>query len=427
MVTLIFVFIGALLIGIPIAFVIGCSALYYFLFIGNIPMDMIGQKLYSGCDNFVLLAIPFFILAGDLMNRSRITDSLVNFAKLLVGRIPGAMAHVTVVCSIFFAGITGAGVADVAALGSVLIPSMRKEGYATDYATAITVAGSVIGPIIPPSIIMVVYSMTTGESVGALFAAGFVPGLSVGLTLMVMSYYFAIRYKHPRRTESIPFAEAVVTVRKSLTALMCPVILVGGIFSGDFTPTEAAAVACFYAMLAGVFLLKTLTVKDIVECIARAAVSSSVILLIIAMAGLFSQVMALEHLPRTAAQVILEITQNKYTYLLLVNLLLLFMGMIMETAASVILLAPILLPIAIQLGIHPLHFALVMLVNLNIGLITPPVGVCLFAAAPIAGISIEKISKAVMPFICAELFALLMITYIPELVLIVPRMLGFIR
>ncbi|WP_337997027.1 TRAP transporter large permease [Oleispirillum naphthae] len=427
MVALIFVFIGALLIGIPIAFVIGCSALYYFLFVGNIPMDMIGQKLYSGCDNFVLLAIPFFILAGDLMNRSKITDSLVNFAKLLVGRIPGALAQVNVVCSIFFAGITGAGVADVAALGSVLIPSMRKEGYATDYAAAITVASSVIGPIIPPSIIMVVYSMTTGESVGALFAAGFVPGLSVGLTLMIMSYYFAIRYKHPRRTESIPFAEAVVTVRKSLTALMCPVILVGGIFSGDFTPTEAAAVACFYAMIAGVFLLKTLSFRDIVECIARSAVSSSVILLIIAMAGLFSQVMALEHLPRTAAQLILQITQNKYTYLLLVNLLLLFMGMIMETAASVILLAPILLPIAIQLGIHPLHFALVMLVNLNIGLITPPVGVCLFAAAPIAGISIEKISKAIMPFICAELFALLMITYIPELVLIVPRMLGFIR
>jgi len=427
MLALVFVFVGTMMIGVPIAFVIGCSSLYYFLFIGNIPLDMIGQKLYSGCDNFVLLAIPFFILAGDLMNRSRITDSLVNFAQLLVGRIPGAMAQVTVLCSIFFAGITGAGVADVAALGSVLIPSMRKEGYPTAYATAVTVAGSVIGPIIPPSIIMVVYSMTTGESVGALFAAGFVPGLAVGFTLMVMCYYFAIRNHHPRRTEAIPFKEAVITVRKSLIALMCPVILVGGIFSGDFTPTEAAAIACFYAMIAGVFLLKTLTFKDIVECFARSAVSASVILLIISMAGLFSQVMALEHLPLTAATVILNITHNRYVYLLLVNLLLVFMGMIMETAASVILLAPILLPIAIQLGIHPLHFALVMLVNLNIGLITPPVGVCLFTAAPIAGISIEKISKAVLPFICAEFFALLLITYIPDLVLIIPRMIGFIR
>ena len=208
---------------------------------------------------------------------------------------------------------------------------------------------------------------------------------------------------------------------------MCPVVLVGGIFSGQFTPTEAAAISCFYAMIAGVFLLKTLTFKDIIECFIKAAVSSSIILLIIAMAGLFSQVMALEHLPRTVANIILGITDDKYTYLLLVNILLLFMGMIMETSASVILLAPILLPIAIQLGIHPLHFALVMLVNLNIGLITPPVGVCLFAAAPIAGISIEKISKAVFPFICAEVFALMLLTYIPELVLVVPRMMGFIQ
>ena len=422
-----FVFIGSMLVGIPIAFVLGCSALYYFLFVGNIPMDMIGQKLYSGCDNFVLLAIPFFILAGELMNRAKITDSLVNFAKLLVGRIPGAMAQVTVVCSIFFAGITGSGVADVAALGSVLIPSMRKEGYTAQYAAAITVAGSVIGPIIPPSIIMVVYSMTTGASVGALFAAGFIPGLAIGLALMIMSYYFAVKNGHPRRTERIPFPVAIVTVRKSLIALMCPVVLVGGIFSGRFTPTEAAAISCFYAMVAGVFLLKTLTFKDIIESFVKAAVSSAIILLIIAMAGLFSQVMALEHLPRTVANIILGITENKYVYLLLVNILLIFMGMIMETSASVILLAPILLPIAIQLGIHPLHFALVMLVNLNIGLITPPVGVCLFAAAPIAGISIEKISKAVFPFICAEVFALMLLTYIPELVLIVPRMMGFIQ
>jgi tripartite ATP-independent transporter DctM subunit len=422
-----FVFVGTMLVGIPIAFVLGCSALYYFLFVGNIPMDMIGQKLYSGCDNFVLLAIPFFILAGDLMNRSKITDSLVNFAKLLVGRIPGAMAQVTVVCSIFFAGITGSGVADVAALGSVLIPSMRKEGYTADYAAAITVAGSVIGPIIPPSIIMVVYSMVTGESVGALFAAGFVPGLAIGLALMIMSYYFAIKQGHPRRTERVPLPVAIVTVRKSLIALMCPVVLVGGIFSGYFTPTEAAAISCFYAIIAGVFLLKTLTFKDIIACFVNAAISSSIILLIIAMAGLFSQVMALEHLPRTVAGYILDITDNKYTYLLLVNILLLFMGMIMETSASVILLAPILLPIAVQLGIHPLHFALVMLVNLNIGLITPPVGVCLFAASPMAGISIEKISKAVFPFICAEVFALMLLTYIPELVLVVPRMMGFIH
>ena len=256
---IVFIFIGSMLIGIPIAFVLGTSALYYFLFIGNIPLDMIGQKLYSGCDNFVLLAIPFFILAGELMNRSRITDSLIEFSQLLVGKIPGALAQVNIVVSIFFAGITGSGVADTAAIGSVLIPAMKKEGYTAEYATAVTVASSVIGPIIPPSVIMVIYSMSTGESVGALFAAGFIPGLAIALSLMILSLFYAIKYKHPRRTETISFQEAARVTRKSFIALMCPVVLVGGIFSGRFTPTEAAAIACFYAIIAGVFLLRTLT------------------------------------------------------------------------------------------------------------------------------------------------------------------------
>ena len=423
---IVLIFIGSMLIGIPIAFVLGTSALYYFLFVGNLPLDMIGQKLYSGCDNFVLLAIPFFILAGELMNRSKITDSLIAFSRILVGKIPGALAQVNIVASVFFAGITGSGVADTAALGSVLIPAMKKEGYTAEYATAVTVASSVIGPIIPPSIVMVIYSMTTGESVGALFAAGFVPGLAIALVLMMLSYVFAIRYHHPRRTEKLVFKETVTTVRKSLVALMCPVVLVGGIFSGRFTPTEAAAIACFYAMVAGVFILRTLTLKDILESFVKAAVSSSIILLIISMAALFGQVMALEHVPRSIANFILGFTDNKFVFLMMANVLLLIMGMIMETSASVILLAPILLPVAIQFGVHPLHFALVMLVNLNIGLSTPPVGVCLFAAAPIAGISLEKISRAVIPFILAELVALMFLTYIPQLVLIVPRLMGFI-
>ena len=423
---IVFIFIGAMLIGVPIAFVLGTSALYYFLFIGNIPLDMIGQKLYSGCDNFVLLAIPFFILAGELMNRSKITDSLIEFSQILVGKIPGALAQVNIVVSIFFAGITGSGVADTAAIGSVLIPAMKKEGYTAQYATAVTVASSVIGPIIPPSVIMVIYSMSTGESVGALFAAGFIPGLAIALSLMILSLYYAIKYKHPRRTENISLQEALRVTKKSFIALMCPVVLIGGIFSGRFTPTEAAAIACFYAIVAGVFLLRSLTWKDILASFMKAAVSSSVILLIISMAALFGQVMALERVPTIIARLILGLTQNKYIFLLLMNVLFLIMGMIMETGASVILLAPILLPVAIQFGVHPLHFALVMLVNLNIGLSTPPVGVCLFAAAPIAGISLEKISRGVLPFIAAELVALMFITYIPELVLIVPRLAGFI-
>jgi tripartite ATP-independent transporter DctM subunit len=389
-------------------------------------MEMIGQKLYAGCDNFVLLSIYFFILAGELMNRAKITDALIAFSRILVGKIPGALAQVNIVVSVFFAGITGSGVADTAAIGSVLIPAMKKEGYTTEYATAVTVASSVIGPIIPPSVVMVIYSMATGVSVGALFAAGFIPGLAIALSLMVLALYYAIKYKHPRRVESMSFKEAMTIIRKSIVALLCPVVLIGGIFSGRFTPTEAAAIACFYAIIAGVFILRTLTAKDIFESFKKAAISGSVILLIISMAALFGQFMALERIPTHMARIILSITHNKYTFLLLVNVLLLFMGMIMETGASVILLAPILVPIAYQMGIHPIHFALVMIVNLNIGLSTPPVGVCLFAAAPIAGISLERISKAALPFIAAELVALMFLTYIPELVLIVPRLLGFI-
>jgi tripartite ATP-independent transporter DctM subunit len=419
------VFIISMLIGIPVAFVLGTSALYYFFFLSKVPLDMIGQKLYAGCDNFVLLSIYFFILAGELMNRAKITDALINFSKIIVGRIPGALAQVNIVVSVFFAGITGSGVADTAAIGSVLIPAMKKEGYSAEYSTAVTVASSVIGPIIPPSVVMVIYSMATGASVGALFAAGFIPGLAIALSLIILSLYYALKYKHPRRTDAISFKETMTIIKKSLVALLCPVVLVGGIFSGRFTPTEAAAIACFYAIIAGMFILRTLTFKDLLESFKKAAISGSVILLIISMAALFGQFMALERIPAHMARAILSVTNNKYVFLFLVNVLLLFMGMIMETGASVILLAPILVPIAIQFGIHPIHFALVMIVNLNIGLSTPPVGVCLFAAAPIAGISLERISKAVLPFIIAEIVALMVLTYIPELVLFVPRLLGY--
>ncbi len=390
---------------------------------------MIGQKMYSGIDNYILLAIPFFILAGELMNRSKITDALISFSNILVGRIPGALAQVNIVASVFFAGITGSGVADTAALGSILIPAMEKEGYTPAYATAVTVASSVIGPIIPPSVVMVIYSMATGESVGALFAAGYLPGILVAFSLMVLSYYYAKKHNHPpRRTHKIPMKEVLYTMKESIIGLMCPAILVIGIFSGYFTPpTEAAVIACLYAIIAGLFLLKTMSLKEVFDSFLSAAVTSSVTLLVIALANLFGQVLAIERIPPSLiANFMLNLTSNKIIFLLMVNVFLLFMGMIMDPGASVLILAPIFLPIALTYGIQPLHFAIVMLVNLNFGLITPPVGTCLYAAAPIAKLSIEKISKAVLPFIGVELIALMFLTYIPELTLIVPRLLGYI-
>ena len=426
MIILIPVFIFALAVGIPIAFVLGASSLFYFLFLGNIPLSMIGQKMYSGIDNYILLAIPFFILAGELMNRSKITDALISFSNILVGRLHGALAQVNIVASVFFAGITGSGVADTAALGSILIPAMEKEGYSPEYATAVTVASSVIGPIIPPSVVMVIYSMATGESVGALFAAGYVPGLAVAFSLMMLAVYFAKKHNHPRRVERIPMKTVIYTIKESIYGLLCPIILVAGIFSGVFTPTEAAVIACLYAIIAGLFLLKTMTVKDILGSFFSAAVTSSVTLLVIALANLFGQVLAIEKIPALIAEFMLGITTNKFLFLLMINVFLLFMGMIMDPGASVLILAPIFLPIALAMGIQPLHFAIVMLVNLNFGLITPPVGTCLYAAAPIAKLSIEKISKAVLPFLGVELIALLILTYVPELTLFMPRLLGYI-
>jgi len=393
LITVIIVFILTLFMGIPIAFILGISSLVYLIFYCNMPLIIIGQSLFQGVDSFVLLAVPLFILAGHLMSRTGVTKDLINFADLLVGRLPGGLAQVNIVVSIFFAGLTGAAVADTAAIGSILIPAMKKQGYSAEYSAAITTASSIIGPIIPPSIIMVIYGSITGMSIGALFMAGFVPGILIGLGLMVAATYYAIKENHP---------------------------------TGKFTPTEAAAVACGYVFLVGIFVYKKLTIKDIIDSLYESAVTSAVILLIISTAKLFGLFLALEHVPEQVAVIITSITTNKYVFLLIMNIFLLFMGMVMETGANVILLAPILLPIALSFGVHPLHFALIMLVNLNIGLTTPPLGVCLFVAAPIAKTTMEKIVVRVIPLVAMEVVVLLFITYIPELILYVPRLFGFV-
>jgi tripartite ATP-independent transporter DctM subunit len=425
--TMVFLFVILLIIGVPIAFVLGLVPLIYLLFFKGLPLIAIASKLYGGIDNYVLLALPFFILAGNIMNNTGITKDLVNFARLLVGRVRGALAQVNIVVSIAFAGLTGAAVADTAAIGSILIPAMKEEGYSAEYSAAVTTASSVIGPIIPPSIIMVIYASVTGESVGALFMGGFLPGLAVALSLMILAYFFAIKYNHPKRTERISFKEAAYIVRRSILAMLVPLIIIGGILSGVFTPTEAAAVACLYAFIVGVFYYKTLTVKNMIDSLIDAGRVSATILLIISASQLFSMVLTIERIPEHIAAVMTSVITNKYLFLLVVNVLFFFMGMVMEISASVIMLTPILLPLAMEYGVHPLHFALIMLVNLNIGLTTPPVGVCLFTAVPIAKCSVEKMVPKVMPFVMAEMVAVLLITYIPEITLFLPRLTGFIE
>lgn len=421
-----FVFVGALIIGIPIAFVLGLVPLLYLIFFRGIPLVAIASRLYGGIDNYTLLALPFFILAGNLMNNTGITRDLVNLSRLLVGRMRGALAQVNIIASVFFAGLTGAAVADTAALGSILIPAMVEEGYSREYSAAVTCTSSIIGPIIPPSIIMVIYASVTGESVGALFMGGFIPGLLIAASLMILAYYYAVKYNHPKRTERIETREAILIIARSMVALFVPVIIIGGILTGMFTPTEAAAIACFYAFLAGIFYYHTLTIKNIVDSLINAGIVSATILFIISTCQVFGMVLTLERIPEHIAQVMTAAIPNKYIFLLVANVLFFFMGMIMETGASVILLAPILLPVATSFGIHPLHFALVMLVNLNVGLATPPVGVCLFTVTPIAKVPLERIIPKAMPFVAAEMVAVLVLTYVPDLVLFLPRLTGFI-
>ncbi|MFP4430221.1 MAG: TRAP transporter large permease [Spirochaetaceae bacterium] len=421
------VFLVALVIGVPIAFILGVVPLIYLLAFRGIRLIAIASRLYGGIDNYVLLALPFFVLAGNIMNHTGITRDLVAFARLLVGKVRGALAQVNIVVSVIFAGLTGAAVADTAAIGSILIPAMKEDGYSAEYAAAVTTASSIIGPIIPPSIIMVIYSSVTGESVGALFMAGFIPGIVIALSLMVLAYYYAVKRNHPRREDRMTFGEAMPIIGRSLVAMLVPIIIIGGILSGIFTPTEAAAVACIYAFAVGFLFYRSLTWADVLDSLKNAGIVAATILVIISTSQLFSMVLTLERIPESLARSMIALTENKIIFLLIMNVLLLIAGMILEISASVIMLTPILLPLAITYGVHPLHFALIMLVNLNIGLTTPPVGVCLFTAVPIAKVPIEKIVPQVMPFVSAEIVGLLLITYIPELVLFLPRLAGYIN
>lgn len=414
-------FILFLLLGIPIAFVLGLTSFVGLLYSGTIPLLLIPKQMFSGTDSFPLLAVPFFILAGNLMNIGGITKRLIHFCNILLGYVRGGLALVNVIASMFFAGITGAAVADTSALGSILIPAMAKEKYDRDFSAAVTAASSTVGPIIPPSIPLVILG-TVGElSIGALFLAGVIPGILVGLSLLVVSYVISVRRDYPKE-ERRSLKEFFIGLKDAFLALLMPAIILGGILGGIFTPTEAAVVAVFYAFFVSFFVYREARWKDLPKVLIDSVVLTSIIMFVIANSAIFGWLLANHQVPQTVAQTFLSITTNKWVLLFLINLFLLFVGTFMETTASLIILTPILLPLAVDVGIDPIHFGLVMVLNLVIGLITPPLGVCLFIASSIAQISLEQISKAILPFLLAAIAVLLIVTYIPELVLWLPRM-----
>ena len=425
MVAILVLFLVLLFIGVPIAFSLGLASLLYVFFTGTISLNVIAMRMYSGIDDFVLLAIPFFIFAGQLMAKSGITQDLVSLSNLLVGRIRGSLAHVNIVGSTFFAGLTGAATSDAAAIGGLLIPSMVKEGYDPEYAAAVTAAASVVGPIIPPSIVMVIYASITGESVAALFLGGFIPGFTICLGLMIVAYVYAVRENHPYRKHSIPFQVAWRIIGRSSVGLVVPVIILGGILSGFFTPTESAGIACVYALFIGVSFFRTLNWSMIRDSLIETVKTTAMVLIIISGARIFGFVLSIEKIPEQVAAELLRITENPFILLLIINFFLAIMGTLMEPGSNVIILAPILAPVAAKVGIDSLHFALIMLVNLNIGMVTPPVGISLFVVSSIARKPFEKIATRAIPFIVVEFAVLLLLTYIPSVTLFLPKLFGF--
>ena len=382
--------------------------------------------MFTGVDSFPLMAIPFFMLAGELMSTGGILRGLFRFSDALVGHIRGGLGHVNVVASMFFAGITGSAVADTAALGPMEIGMMTEAGYDVDYSAAITAASATIGPIIPPSIPMVIYAVAAGNvSVAGLFLSGAIPGVLIGVGMMIFNYITSLKRNYPRRQTPIGLREFLRIFVRAISVLMMPIIIMGGILSGVFTPTEASAIAVGYAFLLGFFVIRELDFKGLVQALLRAGITTGVVLFVVATANIFSWVLATQQVPQLVASFLLSISDNPLVFLLLVNIFLLFVGCFMDTTAALIILVPIFAPIASQFGIHPLHFGLVFSLNLIIGLATPPVGLCLFVVCGIGKISLERVSKEIWPFILIEVGVLFLITYVPAIPMALPKLFGY--
>ena len=418
MVIFLIAFVLLLVIGVPISISIGASAVLGCLSLGY-PLVVIGQKMVSGIDSFLLIAVPLFILAGNLMNAGKITEKIFDTAKELVGWIPGGLGHANVVASIIFAGMSGSAVADAGGLGAIEMEAMKKNGYDEDFAGAVTAASSVIGPIFPPSIPLIIYGSVASVSVDQLFMGGVVPGLLMGVLLMVMVLYFAIvrRYeRHPFRLRAL-----IRQFLGSIPALITPVIILCGFVVGWFTPTEASSIAVIYSLLIALFLYRTLDWKSFKKCLKDSAISSANTLFIIGTSTLFTYVMAMEGISRQFADVILGISSNPNVVLLVIHVLLLVLGMVMEPGAILTLMLPVLLPIANGLGLDLVHFGVMVVLNLMIGQVTPPFGVCLFVISDVNKLKLERLYRSILPFLVPLILTLILVTYIPGIVTALPN------
>ncbi len=421
------VFVALLFAGVPISFTIGTAAVCALL----LSLDpaaattVIAQRMASGLDSFALLAIPFFILSGQLMNRGGIARRLIDLAKVAVGRFPGGLAYVNILGSMLFGSISGSAVAAAAAIGGVMTPLMKKDGYNREFSAAVNITAAPIGLLIPPSNIMVVYSLASGGvSIAALFLAGYVPGILLGLALMVVVALGAKRHNLPVG-EKVGLGEGVRIFLASLPSLALVAIVMGGIILGWFTPTEASAIAVAYTFVLSVLVYREIRWNELPKLLTDSAATTAIVLLLVGTSMGMSWVMSSANIPQTITETLLAITDNKIVLLLIINVLLLIVGMFMDMTPAVLIFTPILLPAVMKLGVTPLHFGLILIFNLCLGLCTPPVGNCLFVGCGVAQTTISRVWRPMIPFLVAGLVVLLLVTYWPALSLALPRALGF--
>jgi tripartite ATP-independent transporter DctM subunit len=417
---------GLILIGLPIAVAMGLTAVAIMLSMGGPDLlVMLAQRMYSATTSFPLLAIPFFILAGNLMNTGGMTHRIFDFAHLFVGRVPGGLAHVNVIGSMIFAGMSGSAVADAAGLGTVEIAAMKKAGYSARFSAALTCASSTIGPIIPPSIPFVIYGSLAEVSIGALFLGGIIPGIVMGVGMMAAIALMARRLNLPRIERQPGSREALAIARDALPAVVTPALILGGILSGLFTPTEAAVVAALYALVLGMFWYRELHFSDLAEILWVTGRQTAQVMFIIAAAGAFGWVLVQQQIPNAVIDTLLGVSSRPWILLLMVNLILLVLGMFIEGIAIMIIVLPIFVPLMAKIGVDPVHFGVMMTLNLMIGLLTPPVGMALFVVSDISRVPMRELVAEMKPYLIALILVLILVAYVPGLTMFLPRLFGF--
>ena len=419
------VFLALMILGLPVLFALGASPLIEIIMSGNLNLiSSVFNRINISLESFTLLALPFFILAGAVMGKGRLTEKIIGFSQVMVGHIKGSLGHVVILSATLFSALTGSAVAATSAIGNMLIPEMYRNGFTKKYAAAVTAAATVLGPIIPPSGIMIIYAFTMNVSVGAMFIAAIIPGLIFSIFLMIVHYILCSKkgfnFKRPKAT----FKERVIETKRSFLALLTPVIILGGIYGGIFTPTESASIAVLYGLIIALVIYRSIPIKELFPLFRECAISSASILLMVAFASGFAVVASLSPISIFASKIIFSLGHNPYVAFFIVNIMLFIIGMFLDAGPAILIFAPIFAPSLIAMGINPIHFGVVMSINVTIGLVTPPMGLVLFMSSDISKVPIEELVKEAWPFILSEIVVIFLISFFPDLVMWLPNALG---